>query len=159
MILSGSEIEKEYSSGNIIIYPFDKKYLNPNSYNYRLGKYYKTLGSDKLNIFPENGLLIKPKKLYLCSTLEQIGSEKFVISLIGRSSVGRYGLFLQCHSDMGNLGSAHNWTLEISCIQPIILYPEMIIGQVSFWEVSGNPNKLYNDGYTKFNIPQEAILK
>ena len=37
MILTAKEIEKEAKKGNIIIDPFDKKCLKPNSYIYHLG--------------------------------------------------------------------------------------------------------------------------
>ena len=38
MILTGSEIKKEYNNGNIVINPFSIKNLNPNSYNLTLNK-------------------------------------------------------------------------------------------------------------------------
>jgi len=157
MILSGNEIEKEREFGNITIKPFYKEQLNPNSYNYRIGNVYRLANDDKLYKIPDSGLLLQPNKLYLCSTYENIGSDKYVISLIGRSSVGRLGLFVQCHSDMGNLGTSHNWTLEISCVQPIIIYPRMVIGQISFWETTGKIDRLYTNRYTEFNTPKESI--
>ena len=83
-------------------------------------------------------------------------------SLIGRSSVGRLGLFLQITADLGHLGKAHCWTLELKVVQSLIVYPHMKIGQVSFWQVTGGNNKCRSlekliekkqSTYTSCNIP------
>jgi len=159
MILSGNEIYKQVKLGNIKIDPFELNNINPNSYNYRLGEDYK-IANGNLNKannsrskkIPKNGLLLEPGKVVLSTTHEIIGSEKFVTSLIGRSSVGRLGLFLQISADLGQLGDGHKWTLELTCVQPIKIYPMMKIGQVSFWVTFGNRN-LYTGFYTGFNSP------
>jgi len=164
MILTGLEIEKQVKAGNIIISPFNAQQINPNSYNYRLGTSYKKrvykkdgcLRYSKLFKISQNGLLLVPNTLYLSTTEETIGSEKYVTSLIGRSSVGRLGLFVQISADLGNLGSAHKWTLELTCVQPLIIYPNMIIGQVSFWKPEGVINN-YAGEYHKSNEPQESL--
>ena len=52
MILTGYEIEKQHKEGAIVIEPFCKDQLNPNSYDLRLG--------DKLLIYDEAEL--SPKK-------------------------------------------------------------------------------------------------
>lgn len=167
MILSGNEIKKQVDQGNIIIDPFDTSNINPNSYNYRLGEEYMLVpelsfkeigitGNVKIQSIPIDGLLLLPGKVYLSTTFETIGSCKFVTSLIGRSSVGRLGLFLQLYADLGNLGPAHKWTLELTCVQPIIIYPHMTIGQVSFWMPAGEI-KEYQGQYTNFNTPHQAI--
>jgi dCTP deaminase len=165
MILSGFEIKKQVKTGSIIINPFDEKRINPNSYNYRLGNSYRELTSFKsngepqysaLSNIPEMGLKLLPRKLYLSTTEESIGSEEYVVSLIGRSSVGRLGLFVQISADLGNLGSAHQWTLELTCVQPIIIYAHMIIGQVSFWVPDGTI-AAYSGIYHNFDTPQGSL--
>ena len=60
------------------------------------------------------------------------------MSLIGRSSIGRLGIFLQVDADLGHTGSSHNWTLEIVCCKKVRIYPRMVIGQISFWKNFGN---------------------
>lgn len=157
MILTGKEIEAQVNNdNNIEIYPFNKKNINPNSYNYRIGntimKLPKTYENDKeiLEEIPPEGYLLKPNNVYLANTFEVIGSKKYVTSLIGKSSIGRLGLFLQISADLGNLGDPHKWTLELVCTQPIIIYPNMIIGQVSFWKPEGDIS-LYKGNYNKFN--------
>lgn len=161
MILTGNEIVRLVRKRKIIISPFNEKRVNPNSYNYSLGKFYRTVDYDEngnclpseLKKIPQTGLTLYPGKVYLASTEEQIGSSSYVVSLIGRSSVGRLGLFVQYSADLGNLGSAHCWTLELKCVQPIIVYPGMIMGQVSFWKTKGK-RKIYSGLYTHFDTPE-----
>lgn len=94
--------------------------------------------------------------MYLGHTLEIIGSRKYAMSLIGRSSMGRLGLFLQLSANLGHTTSTHQWTLELYPVLPIRLYPEMIIGQVTFWTNYGEV-KEYTGNYGRFNQPQESL--
>lgn len=165
MILTGNKIAKEVKSGNIILSPFNSNQINPNSYNYRLGskiKIFSRFDKDKSYfkeiIIPRGGFCLKPQQMYLSHTLEIIGSKKYAMSLIGRSSMGRLGLFLQLSANLGHTTSAHQWTLELYPVLPIRLYPEMIIGQVTFWTNYGKVKK-YNGIYGQFNQPQESFFK
>lgn len=159
MILTGSEIEKQIELDNIYISPFSKSQVNPNSYNYRLHPMLLEIldpvidpasetESKELEI-PEGGFLLLPRRLYLGCTLEEIGSTEYVPVLIGRSSLGRLGLFLQITADLGQLGTCQSWTLELKVVQPLVVYPKMVIGQVCFWKVEGNPDSLYNGKYSR----------
>lgn len=103
------------------------------------------------------GFVLEPKKLYLGSTYEKIGSDHYVTSLIGRSSVGRLGLYLQITADLGQLGAVHNWTLEMHVVQPLRVYPFMKIGQVDFWVPSGDIQK-YSGKYSKYVEPHPSEL-
>jgi len=147
MILSGKEILKEIKAGNIIIDPFDEKYLNPNSCNLRLHNELlvykdeildmkKPLETDKI-VIPEEGLLLKPGKLYLGRTYEKTATNGYVPMLDGRSSVGRLGLFIHVTAGFGDAGFAGFWTLEIQCIQPIIIYPMVAICQINYHTIQG----------------------
>lgn len=165
MILTGNKIREEVKNKRIVIEPFSEDQINPNSYNYRLGTEYIELDNDKLydikNIkqefnmkkIPEDGLILEPKKIYLCNTKEIIGSTEYITSLIGKSSMGRLGLFLQVAADLGHQGQIHKWTLELRASVPTKIYPNMRIGQVTFWKTYGE--KLLQDGYyEKFDKPQ-----
>jgi dCTP deaminase len=167
MILSGKEIEFQVGLGNITIDPFELGNVNPNSYNYRLGDLYAavpqetaSLGSrpprHEIRAIPDEGLILRPHQVYLATTYETIGSNRFVTLLSGRSSVGRLGLFLQLSADLGNLGPAHKWTLELTCVQPVIIYPRMRIGQLSFWVPSGAIAE-YVGPYTHHDTPKECL--
>ncbi len=162
MILSGLKIKEEVSVGNITINPFNDSLLNPNSYNYRLGRILLEIEDDiidpkkktkfkKIKI-PKEGYVLKPNKLYLGSTVEVIGSSKYVTQLIGRSSVGRLGLFLQVTAPLGHVGCSHSWTLELKVVEPLRVYPNMKVGQVTFWCIDGEYEK-YNGNYTKYTKP------
>lgn len=163
MILTGSKITEEVNCGNIKIEPFSEDMVNPNSYNYRLsGTIYK-INSDlldpqkptsyeKIDIPPE-GYVLEPNKLYLGCTQEIIGSSKYAMQLIGRSSIGRLGLFLQITAPLGHVGTLHCWTLELTVVQPLRVYAGMKIGQVSFWQVLGKNELDYNSQYWKYKKP------
>lgn len=165
MILTGSEIMKEVKNGNIIIDPFDEKQVNPNSYNFRLGdtiKIYKNtlLDSKKHNetetiVIPAEGLVLKPNILYLGHTKERMGSEKYVPIIRGRSSTGRLGLFVHITADLIDIGSINQWTLMMHSVQDLKIYPNMLIGQVTFWKVKGDI-KLYSGKYQGSKGPVES---
>jgi dCTP deaminase len=94
--------------------------------------------------------------MYLGHTAEIIGSKEYAMSLIGRSSLGRYGLFLQVSANLGHTCSAHKWTLELVATKAIKIYPGMKIGQVSFWKNFGKVKK-YEGKYGHLNHPQESF--
>ncbi len=164
MILSGPEIERLVESGDLIIDPFNSEQINPNSYNYRLGSTIKVAPSLVLDpmdrqkwesiTIPDGGFVLLPERLYLGSTVERIGSKEFVTTLFGRSSMGRLGLYLQVHADLGHLGAIHHWTLEMVVVQPLRVYAGMIIGQVTFWEPTGE-RQLYQGVYANSAGPLE----
>lgn len=167
MILSGKEIEQQLKLGKIDISPFDSSLVNPNSYNYRISnQLYEVVDSpldahkksEAIKIeFNDDGYILQPNKLYLSSTYEEIGSSEFVVSLIGRSSIGRLGLYLQITADMSQLGAKHCWTLELHVVQPVKIYPGMKIGQVSFWTVAGDTALRYSNkesNYAEYSHPQ-----
>lgn len=169
MILSGSKIIEEVKNNRIVIEPFLESLVNPNSYNYRLGDELLEIDEDIIDCkketkyktikLTEKGYVLKPHKLYLGSTLEKIGSSEYVTQLIGRSSIGRLGLFLQITAPLGHVGCNHNWTLELKAVQPLRIYPRMKIGQVTFWLIDGKKNKTYNDGkYNNYSRPQISMF-
>jgi dCTP deaminase len=170
MILTGHEIEAELMRGVIHIDPFERQYLNPNSYNYRLAADLRICRDDVLDPtepgnwatvrIPEEGFILRPHVLYLGSTIERIGSFSYVPSLIGRSSLGRLGMFLQTSADLGNLGAIHSWTLEIKVVQKLRIYAGMIAGQVSFWRPAGDIHP-YSGVYHKFSgaTPSQRLGK
>lgn len=111
MILSGLEIRKRLGN-EIIIEPFDEKLLNPNSYNLRLHNELLIYEDDVLDMkkhnktrsltIPEEGLVLKPGRLYLGRTVEYTKTEKYVPMLEGRSSIGRLGLYVHVTAGFEN---------------------------------------------------------
>lgn len=175
MILTGQEIEAERAKGAITLEPFSKELLNPNSYNYRLGDHLLLMDEDILDvarkpqtrkiIIPKQGYVLEPGRVYLGYTAETIGSQQYVPSLIGRSSMGRLGLFLQITADLGHLGTSHKWTLELKVVQPLRVYAGMRIGQVSFWLPEGADlleGKSYADlpsSYARYSIAYASAIE
>jgi dCTP deaminase len=159
MILTGDEIIKEVNKRNIVIAPFHLEQINPNSYNYRLNNElidFTVINKQKFEKrikIPKTGIILEPHKTYLASTFEILGSNKYAMSLIGRSSLGRLGLFLQVSANLGHTGSIHKWTLELVAAKKIKIYPFMIVGQISFWDNKGDIS-LYKHRYSDFNLPQ-----
>lgn len=169
MILSGIKIKEEVKKGNVSIAPFTEKLLNPNSYNYRLGNVLYEISDEVIDgkiktkykkiVLAKEGYVLKPHHLYLAATKEKIGSNKYVTQLIGRSSMGRLGLFLQVTAPLGHVGCNHNWTLELKAVQPLRIYKGMRIGQVTFWKMTGNRYINYETGkYNKHNKPYVSMF-
>ncbi len=144
MILTGTEIEHAVKWGEITIDPFNKKQLNPNSYNFRLhSKILRVLLNEKNESsfetikIQDKGFILMPYVLYLGATNEIIGSSNYAMTLLGKSTLGRLGLFLNATADLGHFGSVSQWTLELSVVQPLKIYPNMEIGQIAFWLQEG----------------------
>ena len=153
MILSGDRIRREVKRGRIVIEPFNEDQINPNSYNYRLGEHLlRADGNERWVIGPE-GFVLMPGEVYLGHTVERIGSAYHTPSLIGRSSVGRLGLFVQVDADLGQVGAVHSWTLELKPTLPIRVFAHMRIGQVSFWATQSR-GRPYAGVYARYDLPQ-----
>lgn len=141
-ILTGPEIIKEVHRGFIKIDNFDPNKINPNSYNLTLNEkllvYKETILDCKADnqteelIIPETGLLLMPGTLYLARTNERTVTKGFVPMLEGRSSIGRLGILVHVTAGFGDVGFDGFWTLEIACIQPVKIYPNMEICQIYY---------------------------
>ncbi len=158
MILTKTEIIENIKSCKITIDPFELSSLNPNTYNFRLGEQYMLLNENKLLNIPEDGLTLIPNQLYLMTTYENIGSSDFVTLLNGRSSLGRLGVYVNADADLGHKGCLARWTLEVSCVQPVKIYPLMKFGQVSFWHTKGDTTS-YTGIYNKRVVPFQSKFK
>jgi dCTP deaminase len=165
MILTGPKIKEERTNGKITITPFDEKYINPNSYDFRLGDtlvVYKSkeLDAKALNetetiTIPEEGIVLQPDMLYLGYTIETVGSNHYVPILHGKSSTGRMGLFIHITADLVDIGFEGHFTLMMHAVQPLRVYPGMRIGQVTFWQATGAVN-LYTGKYQGSSAPMAS---
>jgi len=166
MILSGKEIVKKIGK-DIIIEPFNEEQINPNSYNLRLHNELLVYDDEVLDmkkenkasklIIPEAGLLLERNKLYLGRTVEYTATENYVPMLEGRSSVGRLGLFIHVTAGFGDVGFHGYWTLEIFCVQPIVIYPNVELCQIYYHSVEGEYDK-YNSGKYQNNVGVQPSL-
>ena len=161
MILTGPEVQREVRAGRIIIEPFAEDQINPNSYNYRLGPHLVIIGAGGVPMnttldLTTGPITLLPKLTYLGHTSETIGSIHYVTILNGRSSMGRLGMFLNFSADLGQLGPAHQWTLEIKVVQPLTVYPLMKVGQATFWVTQGRRVE-YQGEYAHRNEPTPSL--
>ena len=165
--LTGQEIKKQVRTGLIRINPFDDAQCNPNSYDYRLSKFLKKLNFnssfdgkpcidprkemvyEEIEI-PETGYLLETPNAYLGHTVEKFGSNVFASLVTGKSSVGR--LFIKNHACAGlvDLGFYGHITLEITAKLNTVIYPNMRLGQIFWFDTSGD-RVLYQGKYLKSN--------
>ena len=167
MILSGKEIRNRLNK-DIIITPFDEKLLNPNSYNLRLHNELlvydnHTLDMKRANptsriVIPDSGLLLEPDRLYLGRTVEFTQTDTLVPMLEGRSSIGRLGLFIHVTAGFGDVGFSGYWTLEIFCVQPVIIYPGVEICQIYYHTIMGDYEKYSGGKYQNNSGIQPSML-
>ena len=146
MILTGKEIEKRLGT-DILIDPYVPDQLNPNSYNLRLHNellvYKDAILDPKKNNetesirIPEEGLVLKPGQLYLARTLEYTETRGLVPMILGRSSVGRLGITVHITSGFGDIGFCGYWTLQLTCVRKVRIYPGMKICQIFYHNVLG----------------------
>src|SRR5215471_13228899 len=88
MILTGPEIIRQHGLGAIRIDPFNVDQINPNSYNFRLGRTVKVYKNEVLDPkvqqptvsidIPDEGLVLDSARIYLAHTEEVMGSDRFV---------------------------------------------------------------------------------
>jgi dCTP deaminase len=173
MILTDRKILQEMKKGAIVIDPFDKKFLGSNSYDVHLGKWLGLYKDDLLDCrvhnrvdyveIPESGLILFPNRLYLGVTHEYTETHRHVPFLEGKSSIGRLGIDIHATAGKGDIGFCNYWTLEISVKQPVRIYAAMPIGQLIYFEVSGQIGITYKKKpsakYTKRNQkPVESMM-
>jgi deoxycytidine triphosphate deaminase len=128
--------------------PFDEDLVGPNSIDVRLGSKLKVyrlgahLDSRQKNTvdalhFPACGLRFLPGILYLGHTLERVGAWGLVPKLETKSSIARLGVSTHLSAGFGDDGFNAQWTLEITVVHPVMLYPGMRIAQIEFAMLHG----------------------
>ncbi len=173
MILTDLKILEEMTAGTIVISPFDKKHLGSNSYDVHLGRHLAVYRSDILDAkvhnevdhfeIPPEGLILLPHRLYLGVTEEYTETHRHVPFLEGKSSIGRLGIDIHATAGKGDIGFCNTWTLEISVKQPVRVYRGMPIGQLIYFEVSGEIGTDYKSKMgakysTRTDKPVESMM-
>lgn len=167
MILSGKEIIK-HQGKDLEITPFSLSQVNPNSYNLRLFNEMLVYDEPVLDmkkpnayhkiIIPDEGLVLTPGKLYLGRTVEHTRTDKFIPMLEGRSSVGRLGLCIHITAGFGDVGFNGFWTLELYCVQPIRIYPNVEICQIYYHTIDGEFEPYSSGKYNNNESVQPSML-
>lgn len=154
MILSDRRILEEIRKGTIVIRPFRRECLGSNSYDVHLGPYLATYRDGALDAktpnqieefrIPDRGFVLVPGQLYLGVTQEYTETHAHVPFLEGKSSVGRLGIDIHSTAGKGDVGFCNYWTLEMSVKLPVRVYRGMPIGQLIYFEISGEVERSYD---------------
>lgn len=167
MILSGNEIIKNLGT-NIIIEPFVSENVNPNSYNLRLHNELMIYEEDILDaskknktksiIIPSDGYVLQPGQLYLARSLEYTETHGFIPILQGRSSIGRLGVTVHVTAGFGDVGFCGYWTMQLTCIKPTKIYPQMKICQIYYQTILGDFEEYSSQKYQNSSSIQASRL-
>lgn len=171
MYLSDLDILKAVRKGDIVIRPFDKKRLQPASYDIRLGNKFIVNDESATHIIdPARKIFAKTREVtvkdgdefilhpgisVLGISKEFFGSDKYLVQISGKSSLARVGLMIHNTAGIINPGHFLEVTLELSNQNnvPIIIRPGMEIAQLTFSVLSSPPKQSYkkNGRYAKDN--------
>lgn len=156
-VLSDRDILAAIQAEQIIVTPFDREAIGPNSLDVHLAPLLRIYADYETPLdcrkpratidlkIPEEGHVLKPNELYLGSTVEYTESRAHVPIINGCSSLGRLGLNIHATAGTGDLGFKGCWTLELSVIRPLRVYPGQRIGQILWLTASSPPLKSYNE--------------
>lgn len=95
----------------------------------------------------EIGWVLHPGILYLMHTEEHICTTKYVPVLDGKSSIGRLGIQIHITAGFGDPGFDGQYTLEVTTMHPIRIYPGMRFCQMRFHELKGQFQDYQQSGH------------
>jgi len=171
MILNHDQILAKIKNGSIHIEGFIPENVGANSYDVTLHNellVYDTIqysengrshfenpidmknvpSTKSITIDETKGFVLNPGELYLARTIEKTFTPSHVPILQGRSSIGRLGLFVHVTAGVGDIGFKGYWTLELTCIKPLRIYPKVRIAQIIFFTTTPlDSNKMYSGKY------------
>jgi len=78
--------------------------------------------------------------------------------LEGRSSIGRLGLFVHVTAGFGDVGFKGYWTLEMTAVQPVKVYPGVPICQIMYHTLHGEVNEYNSPKYQDNHDIQPSML-
>ena len=150
-VLSGPQIRFEIERGRITIDP-TPEFIGPNSVDLHLGGELKVYGPSMQGILNPahppplqehlpftNGTqphwVLYPGKLYFGVTRERVACQGCTFHLDLRSSAGRLGLI--SHAGIGDDGWDGHLTVELSVVEPLLVWEGMRLFQLTFWDVVG----------------------
>lgn len=101
------------------------------------------------------GWILEPRVLYLGETAEWTETKGFVPYIDGRSSLGRLGVFCHATAGRGDNGFRGRFTLELSVVEAVILYPGDRWFQLTYHTVEGE-HSLYSGRYQDDEGPEPS---
>ncbi len=164
MILSDRSIKEEIEVGRLVIDPYDPELLQPASVDVRLGSDFRVFRNsryafidplkaqpglmDQITATHDEPFVLHPGEFALGTTYERIVIPDDILGhLEGKSTLGRLGLMIHSTAGYVDPGWDGYLTLELSNVSklPILLYPEMRIGQISFTKMTTPVEIPYGD--------------
>lgn len=161
-MLSDVDIKSSIKNKDIEISPLIKEFIQPSSVDLRVGADFRVFENHKYShIDPkakqddlttlvtssmEEPFVLHPGEFVLGTTFEKVSlSNKVVARLEGKSSLGRIGLLIHSTAGFVDPGFSGYLTLELSNVAnlPIKIYPEMKIGQISFYYLNSPSESKY----------------
>lgn len=155
MIFSDRTIKEAIAESRISIDPYEPAMVQPSSVDVRCDPNFRVFENHKYAVIdpkaPQGDLtsgvtatrdtpfILHPGEFVLGSTLESIALAADVVArLEGKSSLGRLGLLIHSTAGFIDPGFKGQVTLELSNVAnlPIAIYPEMKIGQISFYQMT-----------------------
>ncbi len=155
MVLSDRTIREEIAAGRIIIDPLGDDCIQPSSVDVRLDNLFRVFLNHTMQVIDvkadqedltelvkvpdDQHFVLHPGEFVLGSTLELFGLPDDLVGRIeGKSSLGRLGLLIHSTAGFLDAGFKGHLTLELANVAnlPILLYPGMKIGQVSFLQMT-----------------------
>ena len=161
-MLSDVDIKKALEEKLIQIDPLEESYIQPSSIDLKVGADFRVFENHKYShIDPKaeqqdltslvtaseaEPFVLHPGEFVLGTTFEKVSlSNKVVARLEGKSSLGRIGLLIHSTAGFVDPGFSGYLTLELSNVAnlPIMIYPEMKIGQISFYYLNSPSESTY----------------
>jgi dCTP deaminase len=162
LILSDRDILAAIESGVVGIEPFDRSDLQPSSVDLHVDRYFRTFHNARhpfidvkkpmedltelVEVAEEEAFILHPGEFVLGSTRQYVRlPHDLVARLEGKSSLGRLGLLIHSTAGYVDPGFQGHLTLELSNVAnlPITIYPDMPIGQISFFKLSSPADNPY----------------
>lgn len=168
MILSDLSILGETKNKHLIIDPFNRKYLQPSSYDVALASSFRVFQNHKvtyvdvkkkedvselIDIGKRGSFIIHPREFILGNTIEKFALPNYLAGkLEGRSSLGRLGLIIHATAGYVDPGFQGQLTFEISNISnlPIKIYAGMRIAQICFFQMTTPVKRPYGQADNKY---------
>ena len=165
MIFSDRTIKEAIAAGRIEIDPYREDYVQPSSVDLRVDRFFRVFENHRyphidprthqpeltkeVEVDQEGTFILHPGEFVLGSTFERVrlGTD-IVARLEGKSSLGRLGLLIHSTAGFVDPGFDGYLTLELANVAnlPIAIYPEMKIGQISFYQMSTEADHPYGSG-------------
>lgn len=146
-MLSGPSIKQNVKTGQIKIDPFDETKVGCASIDIHLAPVLKTYKNQfvrdvkksyglKDKTFDEEGLLLQPGQIYIGHSIESVLTTNHIVHVSGLMSVVKHGIKVE-GPGIHPVGHGSPVVLSIHTVEPVWIYPNMRIAQISFSELTG----------------------